>query len=200
MRKDVRRHRFWDNFNIYSIDGIGKYQIPDCVERPEIYVDRLVGFQQAINISQEKRERIGIHFWNQVPSRLWYNLIRYTKMVETFSAVISPVYPMDAEMPKALRIWNLYKSRYLCAYWQDMGMNAIPSIVWDAEEDYDMIFNGIPYESAVAVYPKNTDTWMRGYEEMKERINPEIIYFFGEIPKEITGDNIIMINGKGGQG
>lgn len=45
---------------------------------------------------------------------------------EQFNAVIAPDFSVYAEWPLAMRLWNLYRSRYVARFWQEAGLKVIP--------------------------------------------------------------------------
>lgn len=45
---------------------------------------------------------------------------------EGWSAVIAPDFSTYAEWPFAMRLWNLYRSRFVARYWQEAGLKVIP--------------------------------------------------------------------------
>ena len=83
---------------------------------------------------------------------------------------------MYTNMPKALQIINAFKRRWCSAYWQAAGITVIPAVGWSDEDSFDFCFDGIEKESIVAVSTlgckKNKDTFLKGYREMINRINP----------------------------
>ena len=58
--------------------------------------------------------------------------------------VVMPNYSLYDNMPRAIRIYNAYRSRYVARYFQEAGIYVIPDICWGLPEDLDMIVDGIP--------------------------------------------------------
>ena len=75
----------------------------------------------------------------------------------------------------------------------------IPTICWADKESFDFCFDGEPIGGTVAVSSVGTQKnrnakkafWL-GYEEMLNRLTPDKIIFYGDVPSECRG-NIINI-------
>lgn len=84
------------------------------------------------------------------------------------------------------------KNRWVGAYWQSRGMTVIPSIGWGLAQTFDFCFDGIEKNATVAVgmigCKRSRIAFMRGYNEMLERLQPEKIIVFGTPFPEMQGD------------
>ena len=47
---------------------------------------------------------------------------------EKWTAIVEPDYSTYWDWPFAKRLWSVYRARWCCRYWQQMGMNIIPMI------------------------------------------------------------------------
>ena len=86
----------------------------------------------------------------------------------------------------AMKIWNVYRSRQIGAYYQHNGIAVIPTISWAEKETYKFCFEGIPEGSIVSVstigvkQDKNAlQIWTDGMKEMIKRIKPTTILVYG---------------------
>ena len=78
-------------------------------------------------------------------------------------------------------------------------MRVIPTIAWSDKESFSWCFDGTPKGSTVAVSSVGTQRskitkalFLDGLYEMVNRLDPEMIIFYGDIPKECNG-NIVRI-------
>jgi len=63
---------------------------------------------------------------------------------EEWHAVCAIDYSLYANEPKILRMYNLYRSRWLARFWQEFGIKIIPIIQGGGEDDEEITINTIP--------------------------------------------------------
>lgn len=192
-----------DKWRAYNLDeitfpGVGPYDMP--VIQPEQYIPTdFIGFNYAKGCKD--RENHGVHFFldDYQFERVWNQLKRYTELLCQFKAVLSPMFSLYTDWPKAVQIWNMYRRHFVAAYFQSYGARVYPTIVWSDESSFEWCFEGEPTHSCVAVGSLGTQKheyskklFLKGYDAMLERLQPETILFYGKIPKECRG-NIVHI-------
>ena len=98
-----------------------------------------------------------------------------------------------------MQIYNHYRKHWLAAYWQLYGMTVYPTISWSDEQSYDWRFAGEPVGGIVAVASVGTQNnkeaqrlFLKGYEEMMKRLDPQWVIFYGKVPLECDW-NVIRI-------
>lgn len=86
------------------------------------------------------------------------------------------------DMPMAMKVWNIYRSRLLCNYWQRNGIKVIPTISCAEPDTFQFCFDAIPEGSIVAIstigVKWSTDSmkiWKDGTDEMIRRVKPTVI-------------------------
>lgn len=96
----------------------------------------------------------------------------------------SPIPYLD--MPIAMKVWNIYRSRLIGQYMQDCGCAVIPTVSWAEPATFDFAFDGIETGSVVAVstvgvkrQENSFDIWKTGMDEMIRRIMPSAILLYG---------------------
>jgi hypothetical protein len=106
--------------------------------------------------------------------------------------LIAPDFSLYGDMPLALQIWNVYRSRAFGYWMTSQGYPVIPNVRWTDEESFEFCFDGIPQGSVVAVGTlgcagKISDRMMssKGFEEMLKRIHPRMVIIYGPFFKEI---------------
>lgn len=133
----------------------------------------------------------------------WRDPNKYIERLQRFKAVISPDFSLYTDFPKALQILSCYRRQWCGAYWQHLGLDVIPDVVWGEESTFEWCFDGIPKRSTVAVSSvgvKKDDNWngkidnlfLKGYNAMMERLEPTTVLFYGHMIDGVEG-NIIRI-------
>lgn len=143
------------------------------------------------------RERKGVHFFldDYQFTRIWTNIDAYTTGLAQFRCVMAPDFSTYADYPMALQIYNHYRKHWCAAYLQEKGVNVIPTISWSDERSFDWCFDGEPVGGVVAVSSvgcmangESKRLFIRGFDAMMERIQPETIIFYGEVPSGCRGE------------
>ena len=90
------------------------------------------------------------------------------------------------DMPMAMKIWNVYRSRLIGQIMQDAGLNVIPTLQWAEVETLNFCFDGIEQGGVVAVSTvgvmknlESQDTWRAGMDTAMEKIRPECVLCYG---------------------
>ena len=186
------------NLNKMMFNGVGEYQVPEI--QPTSFDEcEFVGFNYAK--TTKCKNDTGLHFFldDYQFERLWNNPDKYLQLLSQFKYVMTPDFSMYNDFPKALQIYNHFRKHWLGAYWQLFGINVIPTISWSDEKSFEWCFDGEPTNSVVAVSSvgtqnskKSKEAFLNGYNEMMERLSPTQVIFYGDVPKECSG-NIIWI-------
>jgi len=132
---------------------------------------------------------------------IWRDPDKYINRLRKFKAVISPDFSLYTDFPRALQILSCYRRQWCGAYWQSLGIDVIPDVVWGDEESFAYCFCGIPKNSVVAVSSvgvsndkewngKEGERFRAGYNEMLKRLEPTKIMFYGTILDGLDGDII----------
>ena len=123
----------------------------------------------------------------------------YLPLLMQYEYVMTPDFSLYRDFPLALQIYNHYRKHWLGAYLQENGIKVIPTISWSDERSFEWCFDGEPFQGVVTVSAigtqKNKDSrtmFLKGYFEMIQRLQPETILFYGQIPEGCTG-NVIRI-------
>lgn len=175
----------------YHLDGVDFTQMSqDFWQMPVIeatgYIpDRLIGFNYA-KTSTDKD--CGIHFYvdDYQFERVWNYPDRYIDTLSEYQCVLSPDFSLYMDMPMPMKIWNVYRSRFIGQYYQRQGMIVIPTMSWAEPETYEFCFKGIPKGSVVSVSTVGVKqdkialgVWENGMVEMINQIEPKAILVYG---------------------
>ena len=160
------------------------WQMPTIKNDNFIPVD-LIGFNYA---RSSKDKNCGIHFYidDYQFERIWNYPEKYIDVLWEYDCILSPDFSLYLDMPMPMKIWNIYRSRQIGAYYQSQGIRVIPTISWAEKETFEFCFQGIPKGSIVSVSTigvkeKKTalEIWHEGMTEMINRIEPSAIIVYG---------------------
>lgn len=145
----------------------------------------LIGFNYA---KTSDNKDAGIHFYvdDYQFERIWNDPDKYVDILMDYDCILSPDFSLYMDMPMPMKIWNVYRSRFIGAFFQSFGINVIPTISWAERETYKFCFVGIPKGSIVSVSTvgvKNSNEslaiWNDGMGAMIDAIQPEAIIEYG---------------------
>lgn len=98
------------------------------------------------------------------------------------AALIEPDFSQYEDMPTAMALWNLYRSRWVARFWQESGFIVIPSLSWNSAT-IEQLHLGIPAGSPVACECrprfKNAEILQTGLRLAIERIQPRSVLLYG---------------------
>ena len=106
--------------------------------------------------------------------------------------VLTPDFSVYEDWPLAMQLWNTYRSRWCGAYWQQSGLNVIPTVCWGTYPSYDFCFLGIPKGNVVAISaqgvqqkdPLEHHFFLEGFYEMVRRLDPSVVLAYGKLPAD----------------
>lgn len=169
------------------------WQMP-VIENDGFVPERLIGFNYAKS-SDDKAT--GIHFFvdDYQFERVWNSKEKYTDILKEYERILSPDFSLYMDMPMPMKIWNVYRSRAIGAYYQSQGIKVIPTLSWAEPETYQFCFRGIPKGSIVAVstvgVKESADAlqiWRDGMDEAIRQIEPsQILIYGGAIDYDFNG-------------
>jgi hypothetical protein len=122
---------------------------------------------------------------------------KYLPRLAQYAHILTPDFSLYTDMPMAIQVYNTFKSRWCGAYWQEHNLSVIPTVSWSTDDSFEFCFNGLEYGTIVAVSTvgglKNKELFLRGYFEMKRRINPNRVLCFGRAFPEM-GNEVITVD------
>ncbi len=197
--KESHRAKTYKEYNLDLLDMNrveGFYDIPTLEPTQHIPKD-LIGFNYMLS-SNEKASGIHCFVDDYHFERLWNNPRRYLEKLKEFDCFLTPDFSLYLDMPMAMKIWNVYRSRLIGQFMQDNGVTVIPTISWAESDTFDFAFAGIEKGSVVAISTIGVKTngtamkvWKDGVEELIKRIQPEaILVYGGRIPFDY-GDTMV---------
>jgi len=209
MKSNIRKIRKGckDNFHAFLVKDAkfdGFYDIPMVIQPPNVELPkRLISYEQLPNHIWEKGDCIHFYIDDQKfdgPKGIWNGLVENQDNKRGFklekfngaSSIILPDFSLYLDMPRAMQIWNVYRSRAVGVYLSKMGHTVIPNVRWTDKTSYRFAFKGISTGSIVAVgslgCSKNRQDkalFVNGFIEMIKVLKPSCVIIYGTIFKEL---------------
>lgn len=198
--------------NIHNL-VYGRFEITNEYGFPNMYpvqIDNLSdiplqGFNYALK--ETHPENIGVHFFlhDYQFERVWKYPDRYTECLSKFAFVLSPDFSPYADIPKALKVFNIYRKMWCGRYWQEHGIKVIPTITWGNDEDLEWCLEGLPKHSTIAISTMGEGRWANfralksNWNRVIDRLEPETILLYGkDLSNELSGNIVFkkLINSK----
>lgn len=191
-----RRERTFNKYLLHEFDPFrcsGFYQIPAL--EPETFVpERLIDFNAA---KSSKEFDYGVHFFidDYRFECFWNSPSQYVDKIRLYECAFTPDFSLYMDMPMAMKIWNIYRSRLIGQIMQNAGIRVIPTVSWAEPETYAFCFDGIPEGGNVAVSTvgvmrdKEAQRVFRdGMAAMIEKVKPRMILMYGKPIPEACDD------------
>lgn len=191
-----------NQYNLYDYDDTrtaGKYNIP-TLDPVDHVPSHLQGFNYVLNKADYSA---GVHFFldDYQFERIWKRPDFYIEKLTNFDCVLTPDFSLYTDMPIAMQLWNVYRSRLIGQIMQDYGLTVILTVSWSYPPSYEFCFDGIPTKSTVAISTigvrksKNRiEIWKDGMDAMIERLSPKhILVYGGEIDYDYKGIEVIYL-------
>lgn len=181
------RERTVNAYNLNEFDpnrSAGFYQMP-VIKTCDYVPEELIGFNYMLST---KRRDAGIHFFidDYQFERIWNSPMEYIPKLAEFDCCLTPDFSLYMDMPIAMKVWNVYRSRLIGQICQDCGMNVIPTLSWAEPETFAFCFDGIEPGGTVAVSTvgvmkdKHAQAiWRAGMDETIKRIRPRTVICYG---------------------
>lgn len=119
----------------------------------------------------------------------WSAPERAARRVVAVGRALSPDFSLWRGMPPAASVWNVYRSRWVAAYWQALGVDVIPAVSWSDQSSFDYAFAGLPAGTNVAVSSVGVRSgdadgvraFRDGIEQVLERVQPSVVLVYGRL-------------------
>lgn len=130
------------NLSLIPEELSGRYDFPFVRTDIMCQADSLIPFNKA---KTNYRKDVGVHFFidDYQFERVWRSPQLYVEMLRKYSFVCAPDFSLFIDMPLAVKIWNVYRSRLITSYWQQKGLNIVPVLQWADPCTFDFCFFGI---------------------------------------------------------
>lgn len=176
----------FDRNNTHTLYASGnQWGIPD-LPKVDVVPQRLIAYNDRTKV-ENPQPGDAVHFFldDYRFETIWTKPQRGLSRVIRAGVALTPDFSLWREMPVAMQIWQVYRSRW-CGNWMaSHGVTPIPTISWSTEDSYGFCFSGVPQHSVVAISSVGIrgDDAQRGYldgiEEMLERLRPLQVLVYG---------------------
>lgn len=190
-----------------QFEGMGKWQIPVVPKfqsREDDFTSlRLIGFDKTSLENSNHLDRM-VHFflYDYKFERVWKNPDSDLEKLRRYRAVLTPDFSMYTEMAPVIQLYNTFRNRWCGAYYASKGLRVISTVSWGDEDTFGFCFEGIEKGSVVAVstymvsarnnHSDQKDFFLKGYNEMLRKIEPEKIICYNEPFPEMRGDIVFV--------
>lgn len=181
------RERTINSVNLTDYDPsrvAGKYDMPiikACQHVPE----DLISFNYVLNTDAFDK---GVHFYidDYQFERIWNSPHTYMERLSEFDCCLTPDFSLYTDMPVAMQIWNIFRSRLIGQIMQDYGIEVIPTLSWCRKNSFDFCFDGLEPGGVVSVSTigvkedeNATKLWIDGMNEAMKRLKPSHVIIYG---------------------
>lgn len=145
------RKRTYSNLHLFEGVAIdGDYDMPRIEPFDGEIPSRFIPFNKA---RTERDCNCGVHFYidDYQFERVWRQPEKYAAMLKRFQCVTAPDFSLYVDAPKAVNIWNVYRSRLLASYFQRCGIKVLPSASCGNPDSLSFCFDGLPENSIISV-------------------------------------------------
>ena len=169
------RERTDDAYNLSQFDekrAAGYFQMP-TLKPIDYFPEDLIGFNYMLTSAKKEA---GIHFFidDYQFERIWNSPQEYISKLAQYDCMLTPDFSLYMDMPRAMKIWNTYRSRLIGQMCQDAGIKVIPTVSWAEPATYKFCFDGIPKESTVAISTVGVMRNMECYKVFEDGVNAMI--------------------------
>ncbi|MBR4781707.1 MAG: DUF4417 domain-containing protein [Lachnospiraceae bacterium] len=182
-----------------EFDVEGKWGFP-VIKKQELSLENL-DLISCSDVSKKDTKNLykGVHFFvdDFRFESLYKNPEKALERYGKYKFLLTPDYSLYAEMNPWRQIESVGKARWVGAKWQSCGKIVIPTVSWALTRSYEFCFDGIERNCIVAIgmigCKREKVNFLRGYDQMLNRIEPEAIICFGQPFDEMEG-NIIVVD------
>lgn len=184
------RERTYREYNLRDYDPekcVGPYDLP-TLKKCEYVPHALLGFNEVLTTKDFTK---GVHFFidDYQFKRIWTSPDKYLFALKDFPCVLTPDFSLYTDMPRALMIYNVYRSRLIGQKMQTYGLNVIPTLQYATKDTFVWCFDGIEGGGTVAISTRGMtrdgdmrQLWAAGMDAAIEKIQPKTIVCYGTKP------------------
>ena len=176
----------FDRNNTHTLyQSSNSWGIPD-LPRTTAAPTRLIAYNDRRKVEQPQPGD-AVHFFldDYRFETVWTQPRRSLSRIMRAGISLTPDFSLWREMPLAMQLWQVYRSRWCGAWMNSNGVDVIPTVSWSTPASYEFCFAGIPTGSVVAVSTvgirgdEAEKGFRRGLEEMLFSLLPEVVLVYG---------------------
>ena len=193
MKFNKNRSGCKDVFHAFLVkDAVyeGPFDIPVIEGTTEI-PNRLVKFSKAMRTKDYNQ---WVHFYEDDYQfeRIWNRPRKYIRRLKKYNGVILPDFSLYRDMPLAMQIWNIYRSRALGHWLEERGVKVIVNYRVGDKRTFDIACSGMPERKIISIgsvgcMDNIEDTKIIGDSAVYaiNMLNPSVIIFYGAVPLNV---------------
>lgn len=171
----------------------GHFEMP-ILEPVNHIPKKLQGFNYVLN---KPDYEAGVHFFldDYQFERIWQRPEFYIEKLSQFDCVLTPDFSLYIDMPVAMQVWNVYRSRLIGQVMQRYGYTVIPTVSWAYSDSFSFCFDGLPEGATLAVSTigvkqneEQLEIWRDGMNAMIELLKPKRLLVYGGAVEYDYGD------------
>ncbi len=182
--------------NRYGIPDLRDDRLATAVPAGAVYVKRFDGESAAGRCVVWSSDAPGD--WTDATPCFWRDDVRLARVWDQapelgqrwldlgVTQFVQPDFSTWMRDPRVVQMWNVYRSRWIARYWQELGLLCIPNIQWSDRDSLDYTLAGLPPAIPVAALQIRTLTREEEHQsqltliEILERLNIEVLLVYGE--------------------
>lgn len=179
-----------DVFNAFLVNNAtydGLFDIPRII--PTQYIpNKVIAFSKALSCNDYNQ---WIHFYEDDSKfeRIWRQPKRYLNLLKRFNGVILPDFSLYRDMPFALQVSNIYRSRAIGHWLQNNGVKVIPNIRFGDKRTYRICCAGIAKHCVISVgshgnikHKTDREIFLNGLDNVIKTLEPTALIVYGSAP------------------
>ncbi len=190
----------WNAFMVEGANFVLGSDIPICPCTAKAIPQKLISYVDAkhlhkLNFNKNSDYHIDafVHFYiddqkfDGPKSSIWLYPHKALELLRHFAGVITVDFSTNADFPDPIKRYNTYRMRAFGFWLSSQGISVINNVRWGTEETWDYCFDGIPYNSIVAIGTvasgihrlENRPDFETGLFKMVECLSPHTIIVYG---------------------
>lgn len=179
----------FNSFLVMFATYAGLFEFP-IIKPTFIIPNRIIAFSRAISCKDYNQ---WVHFFEDdyLFERIWRNPRKYIDILKRYNGVILPDFSLYRDMPLAMQIWNIYRSRAIGHWLQKNGVNVIPNIRYGDKRTYRICCDGIHKHCVIAIGAhgnlrllEDREIFLKGLDVIVKKLEPTVIVVYGAAPEK----------------
>ena len=190
----------WNAFMTKDVEFTLGSDIPVCSCDKAIIPHELISYVEAKHIYNQKLKANSdfhvnayVHFYiddqkfDGLREGIWAKPYAALDIIRHFAGAITPDFSTNADFPDPIKRYNTYRMRLFGCFLVNNGITVINNVRWGTEETWDYCFDGIPFNSIVAIGTvasginklENRPLFNAGFDKMINLLAPRTIIVYG---------------------
>lgn len=179
----------FNSFLVMFATYAGLFEFP-IIKPTFIIPNMIIAFSRAISCKDYNQ---WVHFFEDdyLFERIWRNPRKYIDILKRYNGVILPDFSLYRDMPLAMQIWNIYRSRAIGHWLQKNGVNVIPNIRYGDKRTYRICCDGIHKHCVIAIGAhgnlrllEDREIFLKGLDVIVKKLEPTVIVVYGAAPEK----------------